>query len=211
MALKPIETVYDGYRFRSRLEARWAVFLNSLGVPYEYEKEGYDLDGLWYLPDFWLPTLNCWIEVKPDSGYLSPLPSGNGVGYPQAARLARIAGYEVYVFEGTLFEPARRYKPEREPDDLSTLGRKAYPVVWGRRFVPEAQDDEDWGVCFRWVQCVECVTEQQPNGFVGIGHSSHYFAHYECTNHVLYHPAGSRIVRAYTAARQARFEHGERG
>lgn len=23
--LKPIETVYDGYRFRSRLEARWAA------------------------------------------------------------------------------------------------------------------------------------------------------------------------------------------
>lgn len=62
--LKAIQTVYRGYKFRSRLEARWAVFFDSLGIRWEYEKEGYDLDGLWYLPDFWLPELNCWAEVK---------------------------------------------------------------------------------------------------------------------------------------------------
>ena len=65
MAIKPIETVYNGYRFRSRLEARWAVFFDVLGVKYEYEKEGYDLDGEWYLPDFYLPTWDTWLEVKP--------------------------------------------------------------------------------------------------------------------------------------------------
>src|SRR5436190_15329968 len=64
MRLQPIETRYNGYRFRSRLEARWAVFFNALGVPYEYEKEGYDLDGVRYLPDFWLPEQDCWIEIK---------------------------------------------------------------------------------------------------------------------------------------------------
>lgn len=42
-AIKPIETIYNGYRFRSRLEARWAVFLDSLGVKYEYEPEGFEL------------------------------------------------------------------------------------------------------------------------------------------------------------------------
>jgi len=51
--IKPIETIYNGYRFRSRLEARWAVFFDSCGVEYEYEPEGYELgDGLRYLPDF---------------------------------------------------------------------------------------------------------------------------------------------------------------
>lgn len=25
-SIKPIETIYNGYHFRSRLEARWAVF-----------------------------------------------------------------------------------------------------------------------------------------------------------------------------------------
>jgi len=52
-AIKPIETVYKGYRFRSRLEARWAVFFDSLGVKYEYEPEGFRCsDGSAYLPDF---------------------------------------------------------------------------------------------------------------------------------------------------------------
>ena len=64
--LKAIETVYKGYRFRSRLEARWAVFFDALGLEWEYEKEGYDLgdEGL-YLPDFYLPSIDRWIEIKP--------------------------------------------------------------------------------------------------------------------------------------------------
>lgn len=45
--------MYNGYRFRSRLEARWAVFFDALGVKYEYEPEGYKLpNGMCYLPDF---------------------------------------------------------------------------------------------------------------------------------------------------------------
>lgn len=63
--MKSIDTVYKGYRFRSRLEARWAVFMDTLGVKWEYEKEGFDLGALGrYLPDFWLPELNCFLEVK---------------------------------------------------------------------------------------------------------------------------------------------------
>lgn len=65
MQIKPIETVYKGYKFRSRLEARWAVYFDTLNLPWEYEKEGYDLgDGIWYLPDFWLPSVKMWAEVK---------------------------------------------------------------------------------------------------------------------------------------------------
>ncbi len=64
--LKAIETVYNGYRFRSRLEARWAVFFDAMGIEYQYELEGFDLgDGGYYLPDFWLPKWNSWVEVKP--------------------------------------------------------------------------------------------------------------------------------------------------
>lgn len=56
--IKPIETIYNGYRFRSRLEARWAVFFDALGVRYEYEPEGFELpSGRRYLPDF---RVKCW-------------------------------------------------------------------------------------------------------------------------------------------------------
>lgn len=63
--MKVIETEYRGFRFRSRLEARWAVFMDAMHVRYEYEKEAYDLDGLFYLPDFWLPDIEKFLETKP--------------------------------------------------------------------------------------------------------------------------------------------------
>ena len=32
--IKAIDTVYNGYKFRSRLEARWAVFFDEIGIEY---------------------------------------------------------------------------------------------------------------------------------------------------------------------------------
>lgn len=66
--IKAIQTEYNGYLFRSRLEARYAVFLHSLHIRWEYEVEGFILDnGEWYLPDFYLPDFDggMWMEVKP--------------------------------------------------------------------------------------------------------------------------------------------------
>lgn len=63
---RPIETIYNGYRFRSRLEARWAVFFDALDIPYEYEKEGYELgNNVRYLPDFYMSTWDKFVEIKP--------------------------------------------------------------------------------------------------------------------------------------------------
>ena len=63
--LTPIETSYCGYRFRSRLEARWAVFLDAAEIPWQYEAEGFDLAGTYYLPDFWLPRDRAFLEINP--------------------------------------------------------------------------------------------------------------------------------------------------
>ena len=69
--MKAIQTEYKGYLFRSRLEARWAVFFDACGVRWEYEPEGYDLgDGIYYLPDFLLHGVDgrdggdLYVEVK---------------------------------------------------------------------------------------------------------------------------------------------------
>lgn len=63
--IKAIQTYYNGNRFRSGLEARWAVFFDALNIKYDYETEGYDLgDGDCYLPDFFLPELGYYVEVK---------------------------------------------------------------------------------------------------------------------------------------------------
>jgi hypothetical protein len=71
MSIKAIETSYKNYRFRSRLEARWAVFFDALGIRWEYEKEGYQLPSGSYLPDFFIPIpsreypkAGLWVEIK---------------------------------------------------------------------------------------------------------------------------------------------------
>jgi len=72
-SMKAIETRYAGCKFRSRLEARWAVFFDALGLTWEYEPEGFETDAGWYLPDFLITCKNItdspsiWIEVKPQT------------------------------------------------------------------------------------------------------------------------------------------------
>lgn len=61
-----IPTLYSHQSFRSRTEARWAVFFDSMGISWDYEPEGFKLpDGRRYLPDFWLPQFERLAEVKP--------------------------------------------------------------------------------------------------------------------------------------------------
>jgi hypothetical protein len=73
--MKPIETIWKGYRFRSRTEARWAVFLDAQGIEFEYEPEGVILPSGPYLPDFRMTGFprkmpggfehqDVWLEVK---------------------------------------------------------------------------------------------------------------------------------------------------
>lgn len=64
--IKAIETTYNGHRYRSRLEARWAVFFDACHIIYEYEPECFEISGKRYLPDFYLPEYQLHVEVKPD-------------------------------------------------------------------------------------------------------------------------------------------------
>jgi hypothetical protein len=112
--IRPIVTTYNGHTFRSRLEARWAVFLDVLGVRYDYEPEAFDLGELgWYLPDFWLPTLRMWAEVKPVAFSLE-----------EVARTRRLA-------DGTGFEVLR------------LIGVPTYRVYWSTRPSPASDEEPD--------------------------------------------------------------------
>jgi hypothetical protein len=64
--VKSINTTWHGYSFRSRLEARWAIFFTKMKMAFDYEPEGFEFeDGTLYLPDFLLPEIRMWAEVKP--------------------------------------------------------------------------------------------------------------------------------------------------
>lgn len=67
--MKAIDTLYEGHYFRSRTEARWAVFWKTLGLPFEYESEGYYLDdgNVMYLPDYYIRAWNTYVEIKAEA------------------------------------------------------------------------------------------------------------------------------------------------
>lgn len=90
--MKAIETRYAGCRFRSRLEARYAVLLDHLGVRWEYEPQGYELPSGPYLPDFWLPGIRggMWLEIKAEGAPEDP----------RHEELAEMSGSDVAVTNG---------------------------------------------------------------------------------------------------------------
>lgn len=127
-AIKAIETHYAGCRFRSRLEARWAVFFDTARIKWQYEPQGFELpwrlsgrDGtIRYLPDFWLPELRLWAEVKGSltaaetlrlmnvAAALSAPDGGCGDGYdtivlgPVPPATARSVPYRLHMHKGEL-------------------------------------------------------------------------------------------------------------
>ena len=70
-------TEYNGVRFRSRLEARTAVFLDAVNLKWKYEvftcRFPRDCEKSSYTPDFFLPDLQMFVEIKPAFPHLDEL------------------------------------------------------------------------------------------------------------------------------------------
>lgn len=153
--IKPIETKYKGFRFRSRLEARWAIFFDMIGLKYEYEVEGFEMNGIRYLPDFYIPCLDRWFEIKakPLSEYEMKkceefcfnkdnenIKFSVLVGSPEVVKIDKFAGIMEYVWEW----PSEMY-PEnvrfQAPEELS---EKEYysRFMRGVWVVPDVTEEE---------------------------------------------------------------------
>lgn len=99
MTPQPIETLYAGVRFRSRLEARWAFVFNSLGYQWDYEPEAFKTEYGNYLPDFRIraTSRDRWdcVEIKPrigsDETFGGYWPA-SGDWHPVLNKLASLAG-----------------------------------------------------------------------------------------------------------------------
>lgn len=176
--IKAIETYYNGDRFRSRIEARWACFFHALEIEYVYEPEGYRLPrGGCYLPDFWIDELNTWIEIKGQPAKDDEM--------TKAKMLSAGTKKPVVIFEG-------QFPPDGKP-------------FWGQSFGGSFRTGgalygkATYDGLVTWAQCprmgiIELVS-RVPND-----------DEYDAETW----PTGL-IRAAYTAARQARFEHGESG
>ena len=101
--IKPIETYYNGYRFRSRLEARWAVFFDALNIKYVYEPDGFELDGGYrYLPDFYLPETETYVEIKPEDAFEIKM-TCDGILFPENAAKYAYATNAITLDMGKMF------------------------------------------------------------------------------------------------------------
>ena len=83
-----VPTEYAGIRFRSRLEARWAVFLTEAGIRWAYEPRVLAVPVprrhviMPYLPDLWLPDRASWPRSRGflyDDGFRRLLDIANGL------------------------------------------------------------------------------------------------------------------------------------
>lgn len=191
VSIKPIETIYNGYRFRSRLEARWAVFFDACGVRWEYEPEGYDLgDGIYYLPDFLLHGVDgrdggdLYVEVK---GNMTPADAEKILRFVE--RGGREGIYEKY---------------------------KNATLVVGKIPEGETADDIDWYVSDHAYQGpapylfnFETIDGDHFAAHPGINKDGK-FELFGDDNSYLLDQDPVATERAYRLARQARFEHGEK-
>ena len=104
--MKVIETTYKGLRFRSRLEARVAVLLDEAKIKYLYEPEGFVFeDGTTYLPDFYLPNMDMFLECK---GIMSDKDE------TKMCNLAKETGKEIVIFGSDLIPWIGFYVDDRQ-------------------------------------------------------------------------------------------------
>lgn len=216
--LKAIETQYKGYRFRSRLEARWAVVFDALDIKWEYEKEGFDLGSVGcYLPDFWLPEHKCWIEIKGERPTRAE--------EDKAAALANASGYPVYVFPCG-FPVALRSEDVQCPVDNCDGAYAFFPGHGGDNY-------HRWCVCpdcgkigitfdgrsdrLPCKECYSCWWARRFPGRSNEGCPTHEAgARSGCPRHSgngdkTYTPGHPKIVAAFDRGRAARFEHRDAG
>ena len=144
--IKPIETIYNGYRFRSRLEARWAVFFDVMGIKYDYEPEGFTMKyGMRYLPDFVLTNVRrrhypnekespIYIEVKGVDKY-------SDINIDDKVRMEEFAEHYPLLILGNIPQSSWETMCEHFSDNLFSyvfLDGDCYPCFFSR------YNDEPW-------------------------------------------------------------------
>jgi len=190
-----IETVFDGYRFRSRLEARWAVFFKAARIRYIYEPECFRLPrGDLYLPDFYLPEVNMrttedkggiYVEVKPSR------PRSDELDY--LFELSWISGKGVLLIEGM---------PASWESFFDAEGEGHYECSW-------EPDGMTWDVGMRFARCYKCLRVRVQHGYYQEPYEYGQYCEY-CLNQLdeksPCNAAHASLVHAVKVARSCRFD-----
>jgi hypothetical protein len=195
--MKAIETHYAGCRFRSRLEARWAYFMDLMDVPWEYEQEGWELPSGRYLPDFRLPQAKVYLEIK--GGF----PTRREVGLAlELASDACVDGWRFRMLAGDI--PRSPSYPPGMPDIAAI---PCFSAV--AQYVP-AEKKEPFEAALEDQQGAELGTLKgftvSPEAYKGIS-LENWILKESFWNADWW--TAPDLAAALTKARSARFEHGE--
>lgn len=141
IAAKP--TLYRGIRFRSRLEARWAVFFDAIGREWVYEPAFPELASLGYQPDFLLEDNmggTAIHEIKPLIGGWDGLAGclNDFMGDTRYQQAAGILQTRLILTVGT--------PGEWEQGRLAGYGHVS--IMW----YPTRSADE----LYEWAECIQC-------------------------------------------------------
>ncbi|MBR7189286.1 MAG: hypothetical protein IKD53_12140 [Clostridia bacterium] len=204
-AIKPIETIYNGYRFRSRLEARWAVFFDATGIKYQYEPEGFKLsDGIYYLPDFYLPDSDTFVEIK---GVMSEKDTHKIDQFMKEMEVDFLIGYSDFQFQASDAWYSGFSLAKREESVLCRCHDcgKYYFMGWNGKWACKCCGAYDGDGHF------DAILDG--DGDINLS-QLFYKRPYDPSDHkgpeIGHYPKAAKILQAITKARQARFEHGER-
>jgi hypothetical protein len=210
MSSQAIQTRYNGHLFRSRLEARWAVWLDSLGIKYAYEVQGFSLDGEAYLPDFWLPfpsgtawpqgtppVAGYWLEIKP-----APLTDREE---QLLSRLAQHTKHHAQAFAGDPWPGEFALYTASLPGGSSFAPPTLCPFCRGSGAGYAIPVEREWrGKRFSALEPNPCPCQTAPADWWLKGHLHGFFS-----NLLGQIPDQEQVNRAFQRARSARFEHGE--
>jgi len=154
-----------------------------LKIKWEYEKEGYQFDdGTRYLPDFWLPEQNCFIEIKPVRATVDE--------EEKATNLAREKKCNIFILSGNI-------PSVDELDDWAGLDF----IGWSSN-----ESCVGYDYYYKFCECRKCGRI----GIEYDGRSERIDC--ECdTGHKTYNYFSFKLIDAYIKARSARFEFGESG
>jgi hypothetical protein len=201
--IQAIDTLYRGCYFRSRLEARWAVFFDVMKIAWRYEPEAYRVGphNLAYLPDFYLPDLGTWVEVKGDEADFTAKADVYGAAVNPVSGLPGIADSIPTTRGFLVLGPI----PDVQPNSRRPVHTLIQHGMWRPEFT---------GIHRTWAGFTDegqiaivkaSAGTYTPSEFPGAGEAP-YTVTLRCPG-----PFGSnKVALAYTMARAARFDQGKR-
>lgn len=181
--MRAIETRYRGYRFRSRTEARWAVFFDHLGLRWDYEAEGYVLPkNGYYLPDFKL--------ILPNEELV----------------YCEVNSSEADDFDVNEIDKLREFSNERRCKVLLLTGVPDYRAY--NQLIPDLPPNSFTAAFFQDYEPFLVTADTYWFQTLKLDPRTGRL-HFSLDERAIRKALGKRFIEAVTAAKGARFEHGE--